>query len=270
MCVECGCGSQGEGKMGGRVLPHHHHDEGDHSVSHESHGQEEGGGSHRRISVEQDILGKNNRLARGNRDFFTANGLLVLNLLSSPGSGKTTLLERTIGALGNKVPLAVIEGDQETSRDADRIRRLGVPAVQINTGAGCHLDAHQVAHAVGALALVPGMILVIENVGNLVCPALFDLGETARVVLFSVTEGEDKPLKYPRIFRDADLTLLTKADLLPHLDFEVERAENALRSVNPRGEILSLSSRTGEGMEGWLSWLSVRRTGVGTVPDLPA
>ncbi len=269
MCVECGCGSQGGEKRHGRLLPHHHHDEGNHLDSHDSHGPKEGG-NRRRISVEQDILSKNNRLARDNRDFFRAHGILVLNLLSSPGSGKTTLLERTIGALGDRLPLAVIEGDQETSRDADRIRRMGVPAVQINTGAGCHLDAHQVAHAVGELSLLPGMVLVIENVGNLVCPALFDLGETVRVVLFSVTEGEDKPLKYPRIFRDADLTLLTKADLLPHLDFEWDMAINALRSVNPRGEILSLSSRTGEGMEGWLSWLSARRAGVGTVPDLPA
>ncbi|EQD24336.1 MAG: hydrogenase accessory protein HypB, partial [Leptospirillum sp. Group IV 'UBA BS'] len=164
---------------------------------------------------------------------------------------------------------AVIEGDQETSRDADRIRQMGVQAVQINTGPGCHLDAHQVAHAAGDLDLSPGMLLVIENIGNLVCPALFDLGETARVVLFSVTEGEDKPLKYPRIFRDADLTLLTKSDLLPHLEFDRARAENSLRSVNPRGEILTLSARTGEGMDRWLSWLASRKESAKGIPDTP-
>ena len=269
MCVECGCGSPGDGKRAGVALPHHHHDEEGHSAFH-GHTGEAGGVSRRRVSVEQDILAKNNRLARENREFFRAHGILVLNLLSSPGSGKTTLLERTIGILGDSAPLAVIEGDQETSRDADRIRRMGVPAVQINTGAGCHLDAHQVAHAAGELDLLPGMILVIENVGNLVCPALFDLGESARVVLFSVTEGEDKPLKYPRIFREADLTLLTKSDLLPHLDFDCARAQNAIRSVNPRGEIRALSARTGEGMEGWLTWLAARREEVGTLPDFPA
>ena len=276
MCVECGCGAPGQEVGGERrrgvVLPHIHHDH------HEGEGHEgsgpgaslplpEGPEVNRTIRIGQDILEKNNRIARDNRDFFREHGIFVLNFLSAPGSGKTTLLERTISALGTTCPMAVIEGDQETSRDADRIRRLGVQAVQINTGAGCHLDAHQVAHAAGDLELFPGTVLVIENIGNLVCPALFDLGETARVVLFSVTEGEDKPLKYPRIFREADLTLLTKSDLLPHLDFDRTWAESSLRGVNPRGETIALSSRTGEGFGLWLSWLLAHREKAGSLPQ---
>ncbi len=276
MCVECGCGETGHGIGGERrrgvVLPHHHHEEGGHEGPGPGASQNipENPGVQRTIRLEQDILGKNNRIARDNRDFFREHGIFVLNLLSAPGSGKTTLLERTINALGTSCPMAVIEGDQETCRDADRIRELGVQAVQINTGAGCHLDAHQVAHAAGDLELFPGTVLAIENIGNLVCPALFDLGETARVVLFSVTEGEDKPLKYPRIFREADLTLLTKSDLLPHLDFDRTRAESSLRGVNPRGEIIALSSRTGEGFGLWLSWLMAHRDKAGASPHVRA
>lgn len=276
MCVECGCGAPGHGvggeKRRGVVLPHHHHEGGGHEGSNPGASSivREESEVNRTIRIEQDILGKNNRIARDNRKFFREHGLFVLNLLSAPGSGKTTLLERTISVLGTMCPMAVIEGDQETSRDADRIRRLGVQAVQINTGAGCHLDAHQVAHAAGDLELFPGTVLVIENIGNLVCPALFDLGETARVVLFSVTEGEDKPLKYPRIFREADLTLLTKSDLLPHLDFDRARAESSLRGINPRGEIIALSARTGEGFDLWLSWLLAHREKTGFLPHARA
>ena len=264
MCVECGCGAS-TGRMDGgehsadHHHPHHHnHGEGGSEMAHDPGHRGENDGK-RRITLEQDILAKNNRIARSNREYFRANGIFVVNLLSSPGSGKTTLLEETIKVLGGATPLAVIEGDQETSRDADRIRALGIPAVQINTGAGCHLDAHQIIHAAEGLPLAAGMVLFVENIGNLVCPALFDLGETVRVVLFAMTEGEDKPLKYPRIFRDSDLTLLTKSDLLPHLDFDLGCATEDIRMVNPRGEILSVSSRTGDGLDRWISWLDGRR-----------
>ena len=264
MCVECGCGaSTGHMDAGEHSAHHphsHHHSHGEENsdIAHDHHlpGKNEG---KRRIAIEQDILAKNDRIALSNRKYFREIGIFVVNLLSSPGSGKTTLLEETIKALDGAIPLAVIEGDQETSRDADRIRALGIPAVQINTGAGCHLDAHQVIHAAEKLPLAAGMLLFVENIGNLVCPALFDLGETVRVVLFAMTEGEDKPLKYPRIFRNTDLTVLTKSDLLPHLDFDLGCAAEHIRIVNPRGEILSLSSRTGDGLDRWISWLDGRR-----------
>jgi len=264
MCVECGCGASTERMDAGEHSAHHphshHHSHGEENpdIAHDPHllGKNEG---KRRIAIEQDILAKNDRIALSNRKYFRENGIFVVNLLSSPGSGKTTLLEKTIKALDGALPLAVIEGDQETSRDADRIRALGIPAIQINTGAGCHLDAHQVIHAAEKLPLAAGMLLFVENIGNLVCPALFDLGETVRVVLFAMTEGEDKPLKYPRIFRNTDLTVLTKSDLLPHLDFDLRCATENIRIVNPRGEILSLSSRTGDGLDRWISWLDGRR-----------
>jgi hydrogenase nickel incorporation protein HypB len=206
-----------------------------------------------------DILAKNDRLADENRIFFHEKGVLSLNLLSGPGAGKTTLIEKTIGALAKRFPLMVIEGDQATSRDADRIRQKGIPAVQINTGQVCHLDAHMVGHASEELPLVFGGVLLIENIGNLVCPALFDLGESARVVLFSVTEGEDKPLKYPRMFQEADLVLLTKTDLLPYLDFDRDTAVNYIRAMNPDVTIHPLSSKTGEGLEEWIGWIDERR-----------
>ncbi len=264
MCVECGCGAStgrmDAGEHSAHHLHSHHHSHGEENpdIAHDPHllGKNEG---KRRIAIEQDILAKNDRIALSNRKYFRENGIFVVNLLSSPGSGKTTLLEKTIKALDGALPLAVIEGDQETSRDADRIRALGIPAIQINTGAGCHLDAHQVIHAAEKLPLAAGMLLFVENIGNLVCPALFDLGETVRVVLFAMTEGEDKPLKYPRIFRNTDLTVLTKSDLLPHLDFDLRCATENIRIVNPRGEILSLSSRTGDGLDRWISWLDGRR-----------
>jgi hydrogenase nickel incorporation protein HypB len=206
------------------------------------------------IEVETAILSKNDALAAGNRRVLTALGVLALNLVSSPGSGKTTLLCKTIEALGD-APLAVIEGDQQTSNDADRIRATGARAVQINTGKGCHLDALMVGRAMDDLRPLPNSYLFIENVGNLVCPAGFDLGEDAKIAILSVTEGEDKPLKYPDMFTAAKLAILTKIDLAPHCDADLDAYEVNLRRVNPRIDILRLSARSGAGMAAWLGWL---------------
>jgi len=275
VCIDCGCGSSGEARFRG-THAHLHGEDDDHGPQHDHDHEREGsagsvsGANSRRLTLEQAVLQKNDHFARENRGFFKASGILALNLLSSPGAGKTTLIEKSLLALektfqnsGRSFPLAVIEGDQATSRDADRIRSLGIPALQINTGKGCHLDAHQIGHASRELRLSPGSVLVIENIGNLVCPALFDLGESAKIVLFSVTEGEDKPLKYPQMFQEADLVLLTKTDLLPYLDFDREVAVNYVRAMNPKAGILALSSRTGEGMEEWLEWIVSLRNGVG-------
>src|SRR5208283_4284278 len=207
------------------------------------------------LRIERDILGKNNDHAAMNRARFAKTRTFALNFVSSPGSGKTSLLVRAIGDLGARFPIAVIEGDQQTSNDAARIRSAGAPAVQINTGKGCHLDAHMVAHGLDALKLEPGGLLFIENVGNLVCPAGFDLGEAHKVVVLSTTEGEDKPLKYPDMFYAANLMLLNKADLLPYLDFSVATARGYAQQVHPGMDCLTLSARTGEGMEDWLAWL---------------
>ena len=209
----------------------------------------------RMVRIEQDILAKNNQYAAENRKFFSEHSILALNLVSSPGSGKTTLLTETILRLQNTLEITVIEGDQQTSRDAERIRATGVQALQINTGKGCHLDAHRVGHALETLQLQPHSLLFIENVGNLVCPAAFDLGEAHKVVILSVTEGEDKPMKYPDMFHAADLMLLNKIDLLPHLDFNVAECIAYAKQVNPRIKVISISTKTGEGMANWLSWL---------------
>ncbi len=211
------------------------------------------------VKLEKDILSKNNEYADANRKMFAERGVLALNLVSSPGSGKTTLLCRTIDALRGKLPIAVIEGDQQTSSDADRIRATGAPAIQVNTGKGCHLDAHMVGHAADHLDLAEGGLLLVENVGNLVCPAGFDLGEAHKVVVLSITEGEDKPLKYPDMFAAADLMLLNKTDLLPHLDFDVEACIANARKVNPRIKVLRVSARTGEGMSDWTAWIGAAR-----------
>ena len=211
----------------------------------------------RLIEIETDILSKNDRYAAENRAFLRGREVLALNLVSSPGSGKTTLLVKTIEALGT-TPLAVIEGDQQTANDADRIRATGAPAVQVNTGKGCHLDAHMVGHAMEHLKLAPQSVLFIENVGNLVCPAGFDLGEDAKVAILSVTEGEDKPLKYPDMFAAARLAILNKIDLAPHCDVDLAAYEDNLRRVNPEIEILQVSARSGVGMEAWLGWLQDR------------
>jgi len=209
----------------------------------------------RLIQVEQDILAKNNAYAAANRTFLANRAILALNLLSSPGSGKTTLLVETIRKLKGQHDVAVIEGDQQTSADAARIRETGAPAVQINTGKGCHLDGHMVGHALQDLSLQNNSILFIENVGNLVCPAAFDLGESYKVVILSVTEGEDKPLKYPDMFAAADLVLLNKIDLLPHLDFQVADAVANMRKVNPAVKVLQVSARSGNGLDQWIEWL---------------
>jgi hydrogenase nickel incorporation protein HypB len=210
------------------------------------------------IRVERDILAKNNDLARQNRSRLAATGTLALNVMSSPGSGKTTLLCRAIADLGSRFPIAVVEGDQQTDNDARRIREAGARAVQVNTGKGCHLEADMVGQAVAALELQPGGLLFIENVGNLVCPAGFDLGEAHKVVVLSVTEGEDKPLKYPDMFAVADLLLLNKSDLLPHLKFDVGKCLAAALKVNPHLQTLVVSAETGEGMAAFYAWIEAR------------
>jgi hydrogenase nickel incorporation protein HypB len=216
----------------------------------------------RRVAVELDLLAKNDGLARANRAGFAERGLLALNLMSSPGSGKTTLVERTVRALAGELPVAVIEGDQATDHDAARIRATGCPVVQINTGAGCHLDAAMVAGGVAELDPPSGGLLLVENVGNLVCPAMFDLGEHASVVVASVTEGEDKPAKYPHMFRRARLMLLNKIDLLPHVAFDVDACVAWARRVNPRLEVIEVSATRGDGLDAWLDWIRARRAEV--------
>ncbi len=235
-------------------------DEGDLHYGHGEAGTHAPGISQRRmLEVEIDVLDKNNRIAARNRARFAARQQLVLNLVSSPGSGKTTLLTETLLRLKNRLPCAVIEGDQQTVNDAARIRATGTPAIQVNTGKGCHLDAQMIADAAPRLPLAEQGILFIENVGNLVCPASFDLGERHKVAVLSVTEGEDKPLKYPHMFAAASLMLLNKVDLLPYLSFDVEQCIAYAREVNPEIEILLVSATKGDGMDAWLEWLEAQR-----------
>jgi hydrogenase nickel incorporation protein HypB len=240
MCTTCGCPADTHDH-------HHHHHGGEHRHERPAAGE--------KLAVEVDILAKNNRLAAANRRFFREKEIFALNLVSSPGSGKTTILERTLRDLAGSRRCAVIEGDQQTDNDARRIAATGVPARQINTGAGCHLDAHMVGHALEELPLDGLEILFIENVGNLVCPASFDLGEAHKVVVLSVTEGEDKPLKYPQMFHAADVMLLNKIDLLPYLDFDVDQCLEMARRVSPGIRIFQLSARSGAGMAEWYEWL---------------
>lgn len=282
MCTVCGCGTGSvEGNAHSHDHGHDHSHDHSHSHSHEhghhhhhdhdhGHHHHHGGDIHfgqgpagtevpgmtqdRLIEIETDILAKNDRYADVNRAVLGGRGILAVNLVSSPGSGKTTLLCKTIEALGDQ-PLAVIEGDQQTANDADRIRATGAPAVQVNTGKGCHLDGHMVGHAMEHLDLQAGSILFIENVGNLVCPAAFDLGEDCKIAILSVTEGEDKPLKYPDMFTAARVALLNKVDLAPHCDIDLDLYETNLRRVNPTIEVIRVSARTGEGMQDWLAWL---------------
>jgi hydrogenase nickel incorporation protein HypB len=211
------------------------------------------------LRIERDVLEHNRGYAQANRTCFARERVLALNLMSSPGAGKTTLLTRTIAALRDRLSLGVIEGDQQTSMDAERIRAAGAAAIQVNTGKGCHLDARMVGEAHAQLKLAPGGLLLIENVGNLVCPALWDLGEAARVVMLSVTEGEDKPLKYPDMFAVADLLLITKIDLLPHLDFDLQRCLDNARRIRPELETLCVSARSGEGLPAWIHWIETAR-----------
>ncbi len=258
MCDTCGCGENGGGYTIVNPTDHSHTHEHNHDHNHahhhphpHDHGHEH---IHQRITIETDVLQQNNLLAQRNRGYFEAKGITALNLVSSPGSGKTTLLERTIRSLKGR-NLSVIEGDQQTSLDADRIHATGVPVLQINTGNGCHLDADMINKAVKALDPGQNSLLMIENVGNLVCPALFDLGEAFRVVIVSVTEGEDKPLKYPNMFQSAHLCLINKTDLLPYVDFDLENFKNNAAKVNPHLLFISLSTKTGAGFEEWLGWL---------------
>jgi hydrogenase nickel incorporation protein HypB len=255
MCTTCGCGNP-DGPPGG----HHHGDDGhDHQHPHDHGHTHDHEDETRRIAVEQAILAKNDAYAASNRVLLGERAILALNLVSSPGSGKTTLLLRTIEALRDEVEITVIEGDQQTSQDADRIRATGVPALQINTGKGCHLDAHQVGHALQELGPGENGILFVENVGNLVCPAPFDLGEAHKVVILSVTEGDDKPLKYPDMFAAADLMVVNKVDLLPYVEFNVARCVEYARRCNHAIEVLQLSATAGAGMDGWLAWLDRER-----------
>jgi hydrogenase nickel incorporation protein HypB len=246
MCGVCGCGHQGE---------HHHHDDDHHHHDHHHH-EGPAGHAHDLVRIEKDILARNDAYAKENRQRLSEAGVFAINLVSSPGSGKTTLLVKTIEMLKSMLAVAVIEGDQETTLDAARISATGVPTLQINTGRGCHLDAHMVGHALESLSLKRNSILFIENVGNLVCPAGFDLGEAHKVAILSVTEGDDKPLKYPDAFAAASTMVLSKIDLLPHLDFDVESCIEHARSINPDITVLQVSARSGQGMVGWIDWLT--------------
>lgn len=258
MCTVCGC-SEGEVTIeGGHSHAHDAHDSNGHNHHYgegPAHAHAPGLSQARMVQIETDILAKNNEYAGANRAAFAKRDILALNLVSSPGSGKTTLLTATIDGIKKHTNIAVIEGDQQTANDADRIRETGVPAIQVNTGKGCHLDGHMVGHALEHLDIVDG-VLFIENVGNLVCPAGFDLGEAHKVVILSVTEGEDKPIKYPDMFHASDVMLLTKTDLLPYLDFDVEKCMDYARRVNPKIKILQISAKSGDGMQDWYAWIN--------------
>ena len=254
MCATCGC-ADGSAR---RPLPlhRHQHDDGtwhEHGAAPEP---ERAGGQ--TVTLEAKVLARNDALARQNRDWLRARSILALNLMSSPGAGKTTLLERTARDLAGELVIGVIEGDQETTLDSDRMRAAGCRVVQVNTGTGCHLDAVMVRDALTALDPPDGSVVVIENVGNLVCPALFDLGEAHRVVLASVTEGADKPVKYPHMFRTAGLVLVSKTDLLPYLDFDLDRCTADLGKISPSATVLPLSARAGDGIGTWYDWLRQR------------
>jgi len=273
MCTVCGCG-EGETRIGGHGHDHNHGHDHHHAHEHDHHHPD--GHTHdygrgparahapglsqaRMVKIETDILGKNNEYAAANRRWFGEHGILALNLVSSPGSGKTTLLTRTLDDLKAELELSVIEGDQQTANDAERIRATGVRAVQINTGKGCHLDGHMVGHAIQSLKPADDSVLFIENVGNLVCPAAFDLGEAHKVAILSVAEGEDKPVKYPDMFHAADLMVLNKIDLLPYLRFDVDLCIENARRVNPGIKVLQVSAVSGAGMQDWYRWLRTTR-----------
>ncbi len=264
MCTVCGCQTEAVTVEFAHNHPHTHTHSGSHVHDRIDFGSGPAGlevaglTQERTIRIERDILAKNDAYAEQNRMRFRESLTFAINFVSSPGSGKTALLVRTITDLRDRWPIAVIEGDQQTSHDAERIRATGVRAVQINTGKGCHLDAHMVGHALDHLPAAAGGLLFIENVGNLVCPAAFDLGEASRVVVLSVTEGEDKPLKYPDMFAASDLMLLNKSDLLPHLDFDVGACMAAALRVNPSIQIFTVSARTGEGLAAFYAWIEGR------------
>ena len=269
MCGTCGCvddsvqirkpGESGHSHShshdGHNHTHEHHHEHGhdhDHDHAHDHHHHNE---HSKELQLEIDVLNKNNLLAERNRGYFEAKNITALNLVSSPGSGKTSLLERTIKEMGSELPFSVIEGDQQTMNDAERIEKAGAPVVQVNTGSGCHLDAEMINKAVKKLELKGDNVLIIENVGNLVCPSMFDLGESKRVVVISVTEGEDKPIKYPYMFNTSDICIINKIDLLPYLDFDVEKCKEYALKVNHHLKFFELSVKSGEGMEQWYEWL---------------
>lgn len=273
MCGTCGCGEDAhityripgdvqlshvhththDGLTHSHEHDHHHHDH-DHPHAHQHDHDAHPSHTHT-LSLEQNILSKNELIAERNRGYFEGSGVLALNLVSSPGSGKTSLLEKTILDLASTLHCAVIEGDQQTMNDAERIKKAGAPVIQVNTGNGCHLDALMVNKAMKQLELKRNSILFIENVGNLVCPSLFDLGEGKRVVIISVTEGDDKPAKYPTMFETAHLCIINKIDLLPYVDFDMEKVKATALKVNPKLSFISLSAKTGEGMQDWYDWL---------------
>ncbi|MFF2084497.1 hydrogenase nickel incorporation protein HypB [Nocardia sp. NPDC058176] len=272
MCATCGCGDDAAAVI---TLPHEHEHEHEHGHDHD-HPHEHGhdhphdhahGADHvhlpvtETITLEQKVLAKNDELAQRNRDWLAARDILALNMTSSPGAGKTTLLERTIREFGD-ASIAVIEGDQATLLDAERIGATGCRVVQVNTGAGCHLDAEMTHRALETLDPAPGSLLFIENVGNLVCPALFDLGERGKVVVISVTEGTDKPLKYPHMFAAASLVLVNKIDLLPYVDFDLAKCREYAAMINPGAEIVPISVTSGEGMARWYEWLRSQRAAI--------
>jgi hydrogenase nickel incorporation protein HypB len=252
MCDTCGCENNGNVKIykpgdgqqqhhsHGSDVPHHHH-QGEHQ--------------HHKVSVEQDILSKNNLTAERNRGYFEALHIFAINMVSSPGSGKTSIIERTISEMGDQQNFYVIEGDQQTANDTNRIQKAGGNAIQINTGNGCHLDAKMVNKALKEIKPAQNSILIIENVGNLVCPSLFDLGEQKRIIIFSVTEGDDKPEKYPTIFHTSDVCILNKTDLLPYVDFNVEKAKSVALRLSTKMIFFEVSAKTGEGMKDWYNWL---------------
>lgn len=282
MCSTCGCSSNENGitltKMGENHHSHHHHDghthshehhHGDHSHSHEHHHEHNHDHEHHHdhnhghhhhhdvniVELEKDILHQNQLGAERNRGFFEALNIFAMNLVSSPGSGKTSLLEKTIADLKGEIEFSVIEGDQQTTNDAARIHALNVPVLQINTGKGCHLDSEMIAKSLKELKPKQNSILMIENVGNLVCPAMFDLGENQRVVIISTTEGEDKPLKYPDMFYSSNICIINKIDLLPYLKFDVEKLKENTKKVNPNIQFFEVSATSGEGMEAWYEFL---------------
>ena len=241
MCATCGCDANGKVTL---HEPGHHHDHIDH---------------HKKVvDVEKDVLHENNLLAERNRGYFEAKNILALNLVSSPGSGKTTLLERTLTDLKGELDFAVIEGDQQTTNDADRIHATGTKVVQINTGKGCHLDSHMVMHALQGMKPKQNSVLFIENVGNLVCPAMFDLGEKERVVIISVTEGDDKPLKYPDMFHSSTLCIINKTDLLPYVPFDIKKVKANAKKINHQLHLIEVSCTSGKGLDLWYDWLKTK------------
>ncbi|MFN6536670.1 MAG: hydrogenase nickel incorporation protein HypB [Nostoc sp. EkiNYC01] len=279
MCVTCGCSDDGETKITNLEVSeaehnHHHHTHTladgtviTHSHSHDTH--TEPSQVHAKvhgttISLEQDILAKNNLIAAQNRGWFKGRNILALNLMSSPGAGKTTLLTRTINDLKHQLSISVIEGDQETINDAKKIQETGCKVIQINTGTGCHLDASMIDRGLQQLNPPLNSVVMIENVGNLVCPALFDLGELFKVVILSVTEGEDKPIKYPHMFRASNIMILTKIDLLPYVQFDVQKCMEYAKQVNPQIQIFQVSTTTGVGLDNWYKWLAEKITNLST------